>query len=467
MDRNLFERIGQKIDAHLPQILSDLADLVAVPSVAVYDDPATPYGQDCKKALDLFLQKARDMGFETESCSDRCGTVTLRKGKTRGEEICLWCHLDIVPAGDGWELTSPFKMTEKEGFLIGRGTGDNKGPAIGLMHVLKILEELEIPTKYGLRLCVGCDEEHGMSDVMFYAENYPAARLNLIADGAFSVGYAEKGILEANLISREAFPEIRSFEAGMASNIVPDAARMVLSGEACAVREEWKTVTADQGVTVIETRGEPRHSAHPQGAVNAIHVLTKAAAETGLLSEEGRKVMDFFTGVNDDVFGTELGIASSDEISGQTTCAGTMAGLKDGKPFLHVNIRHCISADADRLTAAMKQAAEDNGCTLELLQKNGPNYFDPSQPVVHALAQVFQEITGIDKQPYVLSGGTYARKLPNAVVFGMSGLPVPETDLFPSGHGGAHQRDEGLYLDSYRKALGIMAMGILTADSCI
>lgn len=467
MDKKLYERVQSWIDAHFDEIIADISDLVAYPSVAVYDEPGYPYGKNCKDVLDAFLAKAASYGFETENCAERCGTVTLRKGRTREDEICLWSHLDVVPAGDGWELTTPFKAIVKEGYLIGRGGGDNKGPAVGVMYVLRCLEELGLQTKHGLRLCVGCDEEHGMSDVMYYAKNYPAAALNMIEDGGFPVGYGEKGIFEANLVSKKAVPCIKTIKAGMASNIVPDEAYMELVGECAPFETEWAKVTSENGITKISARGTTRHSAHPQGAVNAIHEMTKAALQTGLLTEDGKALLSFFTRVNDDAFGTELGIVSSDDISGETTCAGTMSGIKDGKPFLHVNIRHAIKADAEALLSNMRAACEKNDCELDLLQNNGPNYYDPANPVVDALTNVYNTIMGLDTKPFVMAGGTYARKLPNAFTFGPGGMPVPETTLFAPGHGGAHQRDEGLYLENFRKALGIIAMGILEADNYI
>jgi succinyl-diaminopimelate desuccinylase len=84
--------------------------------------------------------------------------------------------------------------------------------------------------------------------------------------------------------------------------------------------------------------------------------------------------------------------------------------------------------------------------------------------VVTKLTDTFNRFSGLDKKAYLMGGGTYARKLPNAVGFGMGGLPKPETDLFPEGHGGAHQKDEALYLPNLKKAMALFAMGLLAAD---
>jgi succinyl-diaminopimelate desuccinylase len=84
-------------------------------------------------------------------------------------------------------------------------------------------------------------------------------------------------------------------------------------------------------------------------------------------------------------------------------------------------------------------------------------------PLVSALTGVFNECTGENAVPYVMGGGTYARKFPRALGFGL-GLARRESGLFLPGHGGAHCPDEALDIDNFLKALAIFAMGVLAAD---
>ena len=461
MNREICAKLEKWLDEHFDSLVEDVKHLVSIPSVATYDDPDTPYGPACRQVLHEMLALAGRFGFQTQNCEDRCGTMTRRPGS---EEISVWCHLDVVPAGDGWTLTTPFEPVIRDGYMIGRGADDNKGPAVGALYVLRAFEELGIPTRHGLRLCVGCDEEHGMTDVQYYAKNYPAAKLAVIADSGFPVCYGEKGIIEANLVSERPLENVTRLKAGMASNILPDAAEMALRGAADASGEWVRSETAG-GETRLTARGISRHSAFPEGGVNAIHELTAAALATGLLTESDARTLRFFTRVNDDYAGTALSIDSSDEVSGATTCVGTMASLKeDGRAVLHLNIRHCISADADQLLASIDRACRENGCVLESWHASAPNYFHRENPVVDAMTGVFNELTGAHAEPFVMGGGTYARKLPNALAFGLGGLPRGETALFAPGHGGAHQVDEGLHLANLKRALLIFAMGLLEAD---
>lgn len=52
--------------------------------------------------------------------------------------VCVYGHLDVQPAlkSDGWD-TEPFELTLKDGKLYGRGSTDDKGPAISWLHVVE------------------------------------------------------------------------------------------------------------------------------------------------------------------------------------------------------------------------------------------------------------------------------------------------------------------------------------------
>lgn len=68
---------------------------------------------------------------------------------------------------------------------------------------------------------------------------------------------------------------------------------------------------------------------------------------------------------------------------------------------------------------------------------------------------------GERQEPYVMSGGTYARKVPNAVGFG-PGLPKDLTVLgLPEGHGECHQPDESQCIDTLFQAWKVYAYTVL------
>ena len=469
MDQNIRERLEAWIDAHFDELLADISALVAIPSVSQKGGSEAPYGEGSRRALDAALEMAQRYGFATQNYENHCGSASLRPGKGPEDEIAFWGHLDVVPPGEGWLVTQPYEPVIRDGYLIGRGSDDNKGPAVGVMYLLRAFEELGIKTRHGLRLFLGCDEEAGMKDVAYYAKNYPASKLVIIPDCGFPVCYGEKGIITADVVTAAPMETVLAAKNGMASNIVPDRAQLTLRGE-CAQADfgEYAAAHAQDGATRIEATGLSRHSAFPEGGVNAIHEATKAALETGLLSEHDKAALAFFTRINDDYLGTALDVDGRDEMSGYTTCTGTMTSMtEDGRMALHLNIRSHILADQDALIANLTRISSENGCTLENVHASKGNYYPRENPIVDAMTAVFNEINGSDLPPYVMGGGTYARKLPNALGFGLGALPRENTTLFAPGHGGAHQPDEGLHLANFKKALLIFGMGILAADEAL
>lgn len=469
MNQEIVKKLEAWLDTHFDELVEDIRRVVSLPSVATHEGGDPPFGADCKRVLDEALALAKGYGFEIQNYDNRFGAVTLRPGKSAGDEIGFWGHLDVVPPGDGWQLTQPYAPIVRDGYLIGRGVSDNKGPTIGVMYLLRAFEELHIPTRHGLRLFLGCDEEHGMEDVQYYAAHYPPQKLTITPDCGFPACYAEKGIVEANIVSAQPMETVTALKAGMASNIVPDKATLTLRGtDGADVNGEWIQTQICGGETRIHARGVSSHSANPQGGVNAIHKAMEAALASGLLSARDTQVIDFLKRVNDDCFGTTLHIDASDEVSGQTTCAGTMASMReDGRAVMHLNIRHCISAKGEDIFESMERVCAENGCVLERVRYSAPNYFPRENPVVDALTNAFNEMTGEQRETYVMGGGTYARKLPNALGCGLGGLKEPETTLFEEGHGGAHQPDEHLYLANFKRALVIFAMCVLAADGAL
>ena len=77
----------------------------------------------------------------------------------------IMAHLDVVPGGEGWTVTEPFVMKEEDGKVYGRGTSDDKGPALAAIYALRAIKELGVPVEKNVRIMMGCDEECGSSEL--------------------------------------------------------------------------------------------------------------------------------------------------------------------------------------------------------------------------------------------------------------------------------------------------------------
>jgi len=71
-----------------------------------------------------------------------------------GDHLCFAGHVDVVPAGDGWD-SDPYTLVEKDGYLYGRGTQDMKSGVAAFTQAVSETEDF----KGTLSLLLTSDEE--------------------------------------------------------------------------------------------------------------------------------------------------------------------------------------------------------------------------------------------------------------------------------------------------------------------
>ncbi len=57
-----------------------------------------------------------------------------------GDHLCFAGHVDVVPAGSGWD-TNPYEAVEKDGYIYGRGTQDMKSGVAAFTQAVKEAEQ--------------------------------------------------------------------------------------------------------------------------------------------------------------------------------------------------------------------------------------------------------------------------------------------------------------------------------------
>lgn len=450
IEKTLVEAIDHWSAFHREELIADLIQLVRIPSVSQKNAQVKPYGEPCRQVLETMLAIGKKYGFQTANYDYHCGALWLEdwpKAKTVG----LWGHLDVVPEGSGWTHTQPYEPVLQNGYLIGRGSQDNKGPALADLYLIRCMAELGVLPSFNLRLYVGCDEENGMEDLSYFTENHTCPDLSIITDSGFPVCYGEKGMLGIDLVSLEPLSAvIETVEGGLASNIVPDQAGAMLA--------------LPGGQQVYSFDGVSKHAAFPEGGHNAIGELCREFSDLAVLSPTDRALFAALAESHRDFYGTGLGIACQDSLSGQLTCVGSMIRLEGRQLLQHYNVRYPITTDSTQLIKTVTDWAATHGFRLEVARDSKPNHFPREHPAVSILTDCYNTLEGQDSQPFVMGGGTYARKLPNAFAFGM-GLSLEHAPkLFEPGHGDCHGPDEAQYIDNLLRAIKIMIIGLVQLD---
>lgn len=132
MNEKILNQVYAYIDSKKDEIIQELIALASIKSVSDEKSVVKPFGQGCMDVLECMLEKGNIQGFKTRNYENYIGCIEFDHGAS--DSIGLWSHLDVVPEGEDW-LTPPYSPTIKDGFLFGRGVGDNKSAAIGAMSL--------------------------------------------------------------------------------------------------------------------------------------------------------------------------------------------------------------------------------------------------------------------------------------------------------------------------------------------
>jgi acetylornithine deacetylase len=119
-----------------PDVVADLARLVAFDSVS---------SRPMADLAGYVAERCADLGFRTELFPDahhpgKCTVVASIGPETGTEGLVVSGHLDVVPTeGQPW-TSDPFRLTERDGRLVGRGAADMKGFVAATLQALARVE---------------------------------------------------------------------------------------------------------------------------------------------------------------------------------------------------------------------------------------------------------------------------------------------------------------------------------------
>ncbi len=460
------------LEEHKEEMKEELGMWVAHPSVSRADlaEKNAPFGADCRKMLDFALERGRHYGFKTEDYEGYCGAIIYGDSK---EEIGFACHLDVVPEGEHW-IYKPYEMSEKDGFLIGRGVSDDKGPTISCLFLMRFFKENNIPLNTTLRLMAGCAEETGMADFKWYVDEFKGTvpKFSIVADCGFPVCFAQKGGFDAAFTVPMGKNVVDIF-AGNVRNAIPDEAYMVISGigkdEAADLLADFEGIKIDDfdGNIKLTAFGKGGHAAAPEGKKNALVYLAELAkhleSKTNLDFGAVKFIYDGFCSP----YGEGFGIENEDEKMGKLTINAGVIRKHGETAQLEIDIRFPHSSEPKVISEKLASFGEKYGAKLINVSVANPYYINPEDEKVLTLLKVYNELTGEDAKPYSMGGGTYSRVIPNAMSFGPGFKNGKTPDFLPEGHGGAHGPDEVNCLEDWFTSFKIYVKSVYELDKIL
>jgi succinyl-diaminopimelate desuccinylase len=379
----------------------------------------------------------------------------------------LVVHGDVQPVNEAEWAFAPFSGVEKNGVVYGRGAADDKGPLVQALLALASLKDSGVARTHTIRLLVGSDEESTNLDITTYLKDHKAPELSLVLDSGFPVVVGEKAWTAFTVTAADAYKgqpmtrrppwlfTVTRLDAGLAASIVPSRADADLQFDGdqknfAAALQRLKSVTVPKGYKLdVKADGHKvhvtawGHAAHAgvnlEGGRNAM-VFLATVLDGNITASPAAALLEFAKQAGSDIHGSGLSLPGKDPLWGNY--AVNVATIKpdkqdEGKLTLTINIRANpamygapLRAHLEKKLAAFNAEHHEN-FTAGGFYDDPPLAFDPNGKLVKRLMADYSRATGENPSPAISGGGTYAKRLPNAIAFGMwfPGKPYPGHDV--------------------------------------
>ncbi len=468
------EKLNALVEQDREGLINATQELVRIKSVRDTPQPGAPFGEGPAKALDKSLQIASDLGFATTNLDGYIGYAEYGQGD---EYVAVLAHLDVVPEGDGWKYP-PYGAEVHDGKIYGRGTIDDKGPAMAALYALKAVRDANLTLGRRVRVIFGCSEETGGPDVEHYLELEKEPVSGFTPDANFPAIYAEKGLmsfdlsknLSAGLMEEQPDIKIVSIQGGTAYNIVPDrAVARIQAADPDQVRVACSEFAAETGYNLISqiekemdggagmisitSLGKAAHGSTPYKGVNAAMQLIAFLASLDLASSEMSEAIRFLnSSIDMETDGASFGLAMEDEPSGNLTLCVGLVNATPERMVLGLNIRYPVTYKFQDVMGRFNQTIEGTGFDAENWQANqSPLYYPKDSPLIATLTRVYAEHSGRNDSAMAIGGGTYAKEMPNIVA---SGPMMPDQEEVE------HQANEYIVIEHLINVTKIYAQDI-------
>lgn len=416
------------IHSYFDEIVQTTVKLIQFDTSLKPAEENCPFGKETADCLQYFLSLAESFGFETRNYDNYIGEVIFGTG----EDFAVLAHLDVVPAGNGWTYPPFGGVIDKER-IWGRGTIDDKTPAVACLYALKALKDGGYIPQRTIKLIVGCNEECGWECIEHYNKVAKMPDEGFTPDANFPVIYAEKGILHFTLSIPLHDAPFTAFSAGERANMVCDLATATLTKSAGAKLVGYENpVTGtrfsyDNTTNILRVHGKSAHGSHPERGANA---LGAALAFFGSFNDDCKRAYAL-------LFDDEKGLKTLQDETGALTLSPDVASYQGGVLKITTDIRFPATLAKERVTDIL----DSFGFSYEIDSYKAPLYNDPNGALISTLTKIYNDAAGTNEEPQAIGGGTYARALKCGCGFGPYIRGTEDT---------AHQPDEYIPLEQVK-----------------
>ena len=440
---DVVDQLRSAVDGQRVQLIKELSALVEIPSVAWDDLDPQPVIDSAEAVAELFrsagLEDVRVLSAaRPDGAQGRPAIIARREAADGMPTVLMYAHHDVQPTGDVelWN-TDPWKATEVNGRLYGRGTADDKAGIMVHVGALRAIDQVAVATGLGLTYFIEGEEEVGSpSFANFLQENRDAlaAEVIIVADSSnWKVGQPALTTSLRGLTAGEF--EVRVLEHAVHSGVFggPVLDAPTIAARLVATLHDENGDVAVEGLAVASTAEIDYDEADFRADANVVEGLRLAG--TGSIADRlWRKPAISLIGM---------------DITNVSLSSNTIIPMVRGK----VSVRLAPGQDPALAAKAMEEhfanqdifGAEISYKTTEV----GPSFAtDTSSPAAQAKMWALEQAWNVKPVEMGLGGsipfiGDLQAVFPDAEIL-VTGIEDPDTR--------AHSANESLHIEDFFKA---------------
>jgi acetylornithine deacetylase/succinyl-diaminopimelate desuccinylase-like protein len=219
------------LTAHHADLVRDLSDLVAIPSISTDGE----HQKEVEQTAELTCEQMRRAGLHNITTLRTGGSNPYAYGEWLGAAgkptVFLYAHHDVQPINYVEDWQSPaWKLTPRDGRLFGRGAADDKGAITAQLAAVAAWLKTRGELPVNVKMVVEGEEEIGSQNLMaFFREHQKRLQSDVIVvcdtenldAGLPSITYALRGVVAVLVEVESARLPVHS---GMAGGAMADAA---------------------------------------------------------------------------------------------------------------------------------------------------------------------------------------------------------------------------------------------------
>jgi acetylornithine deacetylase/succinyl-diaminopimelate desuccinylase-like protein len=225
--------IDKYIESAQPEFEAKLREWVEIPTVSAEPE----HRSDIERGADAAVQYLRSLGADAEAVATPGNPVVVGKfvtGRAR-PTVTIYNHLDVQPANEPQWIRPPFVFHKEGDRYIGRGSTDDKGPALTALFGARYAVEHKIPIN--IQFIWELEEEIGSPNFEHFMKNHGETLRTdsvvvsdtiWIARGKPAVAYGLRGLAPMRLILETGTKDVHSgVTGGAARNPITELCQLI------------------------------------------------------------------------------------------------------------------------------------------------------------------------------------------------------------------------------------------------